>query len=529
MATKKVKWFAKNGDLYHPETQADNVLYGSGTVKDALDSVSQGAAGGLFAIPFDIHLMKNGSAEIDFIFDNAEKIAEGACFKDSSNVYRIIDNFFYTSYGANLTYWDNSIGVGDIVRRYTVYVNRSDKSVEIFEDKIDGSDWYEYPTLVYAHRENSRVSQIGEPAVGATPENEGKVVGVKKGKFAAVDAVLTDTEQTISGKKVFTGYDYFNGKENPNGQNATKFYGIRLADSGELQSDTSEVDENGNGFGGARISFGDGDNAYIQEYPDDYLTIHAENDLKLGAGGHVIVECPLEITYQSPIIMRGVEILADSDALTFSTGRGYEFKGGGGNSGSWFTIKDVDAVSIPAETLLKLGEAAISYTSYGQLYLENKDSIVLEANREYIYSFADDGLFITCHGTQFFQLSDNGISLSGGHGDTSGAWALWTNSSITLRKDKNKTTVGTSFVEVSDGVNELATVYTDRFSAWTSRSGGMSAEYTPYGIHYVRTVGDIDTDLDFPNEGGTIATREWVKDNIGGGGAAIPIIDLRGK
>lgn len=81
------------------------------------------------------------------------------------------------------------------------------------------------------------------------------------------DFVTLDTEQEITGKKEFTGYDIFQGEPNPDGEKAPKFAGIRL--------------KKGDESFGARIAFGDSadgayeDFAYIEEDEDDHLKIYA--------------------------------------------------------------------------------------------------------------------------------------------------------------------------------------------------------------------------------------------------------------
>lgn len=107
------------------------------------------------------------------------------------------------------------------------------------------------------------------------------------------DLVTTDTEQVISGRKIFTGYDYYAGDVNNKDNKAPVFKGLRLADY--------EADEDSDRYGydlfGARLSFGDGDAgeyAYIEEDTDDHLRIYADNGITFG-GGSALFEGGIDI------------------------------------------------------------------------------------------------------------------------------------------------------------------------------------------------------------------------------------------
>ncbi len=73
--------------------------------------------------------------------------------------------------------------------------------------------------------------------------------------------VTTDTAQTVSGKKTFTGYYYMNGKANST-DTAPQFYGLRI--------------KGGSTGYGAQLNFGDGNYIYFYEYEDDRLRLHTK-------------------------------------------------------------------------------------------------------------------------------------------------------------------------------------------------------------------------------------------------------------
>lgn len=155
--------------------------------------------GGLFEIPYDLTTIQSKSEGCYYILDNIEQIKKGAYFKDSNGAICFID-YAYGSDSTNcaLKFSTSDTGLsGKTFIQYRLFVARTLATCVLTQLTFNSGDWNTYPSLITAQRSSSAyVRSYGDIAVTASPENEGKVVGVKDGNFAMVDVVTKDNYET---------------------------------------------------------------------------------------------------------------------------------------------------------------------------------------------------------------------------------------------------------------------------------------------------------------------------------------------
>lgn len=146
-----------------------------------------GGTSGLFEIPYDLTELKSGSEGVDFIIEHIEEIKKGAYFVigGSNALINAVSDYGDAIY---IIFDINSIALSDNTYKYSVGINVALKKVEVHYDQIDGADFYDYPQLMVGKRIGDGNTRIyGDYALNASPENEGKVIGIKDGQFVAMD------------------------------------------------------------------------------------------------------------------------------------------------------------------------------------------------------------------------------------------------------------------------------------------------------------------------------------------------------
>ena len=145
------------------------------------------AIGGLFEIPYNLRDLQSNSEGVDFIIDNIEKIKKGAYF-DAYGTNITFDSISDGSNGITLVFKDSSISSGDQTITYTVDIDKTTKNVYISRDVISGADFTQNDELIVGSFIQDGSFIGGNSDLEASQANEGKVVGVKNGKFAMVEA-----------------------------------------------------------------------------------------------------------------------------------------------------------------------------------------------------------------------------------------------------------------------------------------------------------------------------------------------------
>ena len=144
----------------------------------------------LFEIPYDLITLERGSEGVDFIVDfiieNIEQIKSGAYFRSGNNcimVSRVRDD----NHMILLTFLSEISGYSPSTLISTLQIIKSTKGVSIAHEEFYTDDIGDDATILTASFEKG-TGLVIRKCVEATSENEGKVVGVKNGRFDMLEA-----------------------------------------------------------------------------------------------------------------------------------------------------------------------------------------------------------------------------------------------------------------------------------------------------------------------------------------------------
>lgn len=152
--------------------------------------------GALFEIPYSLARLPIGGGtsreqrrEIaTFIVDNIEKIKKGAYFVNGDE-HNIIDYVRPRSSEIILGFNDGTrVSDDDYIQYMWLSINVAEKEITTSRTDLYVGDVGEYPQLLSVKYDGDNVDIIANLEAEASPDNEGKIIGIKNGQFVVMDA-----------------------------------------------------------------------------------------------------------------------------------------------------------------------------------------------------------------------------------------------------------------------------------------------------------------------------------------------------
>lgn len=141
--------------------------------------------GTMFEIPYDLTQLQSNSEGVDFIINNIGAIKKGAYF-NSNNTIVFLSQLNTYEHAIEILFDHGSTWSNDSVDKYCIYIDITTKAVTVSIDKQYKGDYTDWPQLLIGRRKNNIIEETTS-GVFASPENDGKIVGMKNGKFVAMD------------------------------------------------------------------------------------------------------------------------------------------------------------------------------------------------------------------------------------------------------------------------------------------------------------------------------------------------------
>ncbi len=154
--------------------------------------------GNLFEIPYNLFDAQNDMAIVDFIINNIDKIKKGAYFKTDDNQYIVLEQVRRDTDVIEILFNYGSSYSSDSVEKYCIAIDIPTTTVDMWINRQNTADYTDLPQLLVGQWLGNMI-QTTVAAVTASPENEGKGVGIQNSNFVAMDfATKADVGNAIA-------------------------------------------------------------------------------------------------------------------------------------------------------------------------------------------------------------------------------------------------------------------------------------------------------------------------------------------